>query len=38
MFVLLAGSHFAQVKTDGTRDNESDNVRRIPRVGIEIPQ
>jgi len=38
MFVLLAGSHFAQVKADGNRDNDSDDVRRIPRVGIKIPQ
>ena len=38
MVVLFTGSHIAQLKADGKRDNDASSVRRIPRAGIEIPE
>ena len=36
-FALVLGS-FAQALADGPADNVADNVRRVPKIGVEVPE
>src|ERR1700675_3568118 len=37
VFLVFLASHRTVVRADGPADNQPDNVRRIPELGIDVP-